>query len=376
MADRLTAAERISTFGPADSKVADAAALLNRASTGAATEQFREFWKYTPTAAFIDGLKTCPVSKPEVTGLNQPGIHLGKLSDLGAGLQDAQDQTSAERFPLADLALLLTGDLLVIDVAETPAEPIRIDYTEGLSTPVLLRLAAGAQAHLIEQARVDGFLNHSLYVHIGADATLEHAFAATTAEHSHWAMTQVRQAARSTYRRQQYLTGANRRRSETQILLNEPEASAEITGAYVVEGGTHLDQQLILEHRSSDTRSRQRFHGIGAGKGSAVFNGRIHIHPGAPRSDAALSNRNLSLHSEAVINTKPELEIYTDDVRCAHGATVGQISEDSLFYLRSRGLSPADAKRMLCRAFIKECIEGALAEPAERALLGDWTHTA
>jgi Fe-S cluster assembly protein SufD len=74
-----------------------------------------------------------------------------------------------------------------------------------------------------------------------------------------------------------------------------------------------------------------------------------------------------------VINTKPELEIYTDDVRCSHGATVGQISEDSLFYLRSRGLSPADAKRMLCRAFINECIEGPLAETAEQALLGEWT---
>ena len=186
-------------------------------------------------------------------------------------------------------------------------------------------------------------------------------------------MTQVQQAARSRYTRQQYLTGSNRRRSETQILLNEPEASAEITGAYVVEGGTHLDQQIILEHRAADTRSEQRFHGIGAGKGMAVFNGRIHIHPGAPRSDAGLSNRNLALHPEAVINTKPELEIYTDDVRCSHGATVGQISEDSLFYLRSRGLSPADAKRMLCRAFINECIEGPLAEPAEEALLGDWT---
>ena len=121
--------------------------------------------------------------------------------------------------------------------------------------------------------------------------------------------------------------------------------------------------------------SRVSFHGIGAEKGTAVFNGRIHIHPGAPRADAVLSNRNLSLHPDAIINTKPELEIYTDDVRCAHGATVGQISEDSLFYLRSRGLSPAQAKRMLCRAFINECIEGALAEPAEAALLGDWTQS-
>jgi len=373
MADRLTAVDRIRAIG---SDAVNATALLDRACRGAGTELFREFWKYTPTPEFIDGLKTCSVSRPEINGLDQPGISVQGLGDLHAGLQTVQDQTSAERFPLADLALMLTGDLMVIEVAETLSKPLEFRYSAGLSTPVHLHLAPGVRANLIEQAQVSGFLNHSLYVHLDADAVLEHAYAATSAEHSHWAMTQVQQSARSLYRRQQYLTGARRRRSETQILLNEPEASAEITGAFVVEGGTHLDQQLILEHRASDTRSHQRFHGIGAGKGTAVFNGRIHIHPGAPRADAALSNRNLLLHPEAVINTKPELEIYTDDVRCAHGATVGQISEDSLFYLRSRGLPPSEAKRMLCRAFINECIEGALAAPAEQALLGDWTQAA
>lgn len=373
MADRLSTADRIRALNPSVASGLNSAALLDRAGASAATERFREFWKYTPTAQFVDGLDVCPVSRPEITGLEQPGITVRALADLDQSLETVQDQPSAERFPLADLALLLTGDLIVIDVAEPFAEPIAIDYGTGLSTPVLLRLAPGAQGTLIEQARTEGFLNHSLYVHLGADSGLEHAFAADFRADAHWAMTQVQQARGSRYRRQQYLCGASRRRSETQILLNEPEASAEITGAYVVEGGTHLDQQIILEHRAADTRSRQRFHGIGAGKGTAVFNGRIHIHPGSPRSDAALSNRNLALHPDAVINTKPELEIYTDDVRCAHGATVGQISADSLFYLRSRGLSPAQARRMLCRAFIKECIEGALAETAEHALLGDWT---
>ncbi len=373
MADRLTAAERINAFAVPGSDAAIAPALLDRACRGAATEMFREFWKYTPTAEFIDGLKTCAVSRPEITGLDQTGITVQTLGESRIDLQEMQDQTSAQRFPLADLALMLTGDLIVIDVAERLGKPLEIRYRSGLSTPVLLRLATGTRVNLIEQALVDGFLNHSLYVQMADDVVLEHAFAATSTEHSHWAMTQIQQSVRSQYRRQQYLTGARRRRSETQILLNEPEASAAITGAYVVEGGTHLDQQIIVEHRASDTTSHQRFHGIGAGKGTAVFNGRIHIHPGAPRADAALSNRNLSLHPDAIINTKPELEIYTDDVRCAHGATVGQISEDSLFYLRSRGLPPAAAKRMLCRAFINECIEGALAEPAEHALLGDWT---
>jgi Fe-S cluster assembly protein SufD len=145
----------------------------------------------------------------------------------------------------------------------------------------------------------------------------------------------------------------------------------DLIGAYVVAGDTHLDQQFLVEHRAPDTTSRQTFHGIGAGKGTAVFNGRIHIHKDSPGSDARLTNKNLALHPEATINTKPELEIYTDDVKCAHGATVGQLAEDSIFYLQSRGVSQNDAKALLCQAFLKSCIAGPLAEEVAGVLLGN-----
>jgi Fe-S cluster assembly protein SufD len=168
----------------------------------------------------------------------------------------------------------------------------------------------------------------------------------------------------------QYQRGGQRRRSETHVVMNGRGARAELIGAYVVGTG-HLDQQVIVEHRAPGAVSRQVFHGLGAGKGRAVFNGRIHIHPGTPGSDARLSNRNLALHRDAQINTKPELEIYTDDVKCAHGATVGKLSEDSLFYLRSRGVDVESARTMLCRAFLTECIQGPLADAASDALLRD-----
>ncbi len=374
MADRLTPAERLASLALPDSDFPDAGRLIARARAGAASEQFREFWKYTPTAAFIDPLAEVPRSAPDIRGDGQAGISCRTLSLADGSLETVQDPASVERFPLADIALLLAGEVLLIEVEGSVEHPLEIDYRPGLSTPVVLKVAPKAILRLIERAETAEFLNHSLYVHLGSDAHLDHAFTGLTGAGSHWAMTQVAQATRSRYRRQQYVTGANRRRTETQILLNEPGAEAEITGAFVVEGGTHLDQQIVLEHRARDTRSRQRFHGIGAGKGTAVFNGRIHIHENSPGSDAALSNRNLALHPDSVINTKPELEIYTDDVRCAHGATVGQISEESLFYLRSRGLSPAAARRILCRAFIGECIEGDLAEAAEAVLLGNWTN--
>ena len=137
----------------------------------------------------------------------------------------------------------------------------------------------------------------------------------------------------------------------------------------LVEANSHLDQQFIMEHRAPDTFSRQKFHGIGAGKGTTVFNGRIHIHPDSPGSDAGLVNKNLALHPEATINTKPELEIYTDDVKCSHGATVGQLAEDSIFYLRSRGLSRDEARILLCRAFLSSCIDGVLTQEVTEVLL-------
>ena len=199
MADRLSTADRILALGTTDSGVADATALLDRASAGAATELFREFWKYTPSADFVDGLQDAPVSRPDISGLDQSGVSVRTLAEWqasGTPLSTVQDGQSTQRFPLADLALMLTGDLIVIEVETSPAEPISIHYGEGLSTPVLVRIAAGVKASLIEQARTEGFLNHSLYVHLGADAVLEHAFAADATRHSHWAMTQVQQATR------------------------------------------------------------------------------------------------------------------------------------------------------------------------------------
>lgn len=392
MADRLTPAEQLDLL-ELKGNAAEEAGLLARARGALGGKEFLELWKYTPSRDFIDGFDGITVARPVIQGLDQPGVALTSrslltslsdstspgdptsLSDLTSGLQHIQDPDSTQRFPLADVALLLAGELLVLEVDGTPEAPIRIEHGSGLMLPLLVRLAPGASARLVEEAPAAGFCNESIYIHLADDASLEHAFAALGSTSCHWSLTQVHQAARSRYHRQQYQTGGSRRRSETQILLNGPEATADITGAYVVEGGSHLDQQLVIEHRAAQTRSQQRFHGIGAGKGTAVFNGRIHIHPGAPGADAALSNRNLALHPDAIINTKPELEIYTDDVRCSHGATVGQISDESLFYLQSRGLNPAQAKRMLCRAFITECIEGSLAEVAEQGLLGDWTQS-
>ncbi len=332
----------------------------------------RERWKYTPVAAFLDALPVAAIADPDLSGFEQSGIRVSRFSDAAATLGSGPgDAAAAPRFPLADAAALIAGDGLLVELSESPAAPLEISFGDGLHGPVLLRVREGVQATLIERNHASTFTNHALYVELDPGARLEHARVAFEPGCNDWTLTQVRLQAQARYSLDQHLTGGARRRSETLVLLEGRESHAELTGAYRVDSGTHLDQQVTLEHRSAGASSRQTFNGLGTGKGSATFNGRIHIHEQAPGSDAALSNRNLVLHPDAQINTKPELEIYTDDVRCAHGVTVGQPSDAALFYLQSRGVSAAQARLMLCRAFIRECIRGPLSDAATAALLDD-----
>ncbi|MBM4220921.1 MAG: Fe-S cluster assembly protein SufD [Gammaproteobacteria bacterium] len=152
-------------------------------------------------------------------------------------------------------------------------------------------------------------------------------------------------------------------RQDLAIALSGPGASANIHGAFLVDGQRHVDNHTTVEHRAPDTASREIFHGLAAGHGRGVFNGRIIVRPGAARTASSLNSRNLLLGNAAEIDTKPELEIYTDDVRCSHGATTGQLDANALFYLRSRGLGPEEARQALMIAFLHATL--ALIEPGE-----------
>lgn len=136
-----------------------------------------------------------------------------------------------------------------------------------------------------------------------------------------------------------------------------PGAHARLNGVYLPRGSEHIDYHSTIEHAVPHCSTDEVFRGIIADSASAVFNGRIHIHPDAQKTRAELSNRNLLTSADAQINTKPELEIYADDVQCAHGATIAQIDELALHYLRTRGVSRAEAEVMLSFGFINELIE-------------------
>jgi Fe-S cluster assembly protein SufD len=130
-----------------------------------------------------------------------------------------------------------------------------------------------------------------------------------------------------------------------------------INGLFIGNGHQHLDNYMLVEHASPHCGSRQFYNGILDGHAHGVFHGRIIVHKDAQKTDAKQTNRNLLLSDDAQIDTKPQLEIYADDVKCTHGATIGQIEGDALFYLRSRGIDEVSARKLLLFAFASECLD-------------------
>jgi Fe-S cluster assembly protein SufD len=130
-----------------------------------------------------------------------------------------------------------------------------------------------------------------------------------------------------------------------------------INGLFMGNGRQHMDNYMLVEHASPHCDSRQFYNGILNGQSHGVFHGRIIVHKDAQKTDAKQTNRNLLLSDDAQIDTKPQLEIYADDVKCTHGATIGQVDENALFYLRSRGLDEASARHVLLLAFANECLD-------------------
>ena len=150
--------------------------------------------------------------------------------------------------------------------------------------------------------------------------------------------------------------GGPLRRHDLQVRLEGEGAETKLNGVVVTQGNQHYDNHTTIEHVAAHCNSEETYRNIAADQSHAIFNGRIHIHQDAQKSNADMNNKNLLLSNGAEIDTKPELEIYADDVKCAHGATIGQLDETSLFYLVSRGIGRREANVLLTMAFINELV--------------------
>jgi Fe-S cluster assembly protein SufD len=138
--------------------------------------------------------------------------------------------------------------------------------------------------------------------------------------------------------------------------MDQEGAECWVDGLYVAGAGQHTDTHSVIDHKQPHCNSHQLYKGILDGNARAVFNGKIFVREGAQKTDAMQTNKNLLLSAQARVDTKPQLEIYADDVKCAHGAAVGQIDEEELFYLQARGLNPELGRSLLTYGFAEEVI--------------------
>ena len=151
--------------------------------------------------------------------------------------------------------------------------------------------------------------------------------------------------------------GAAIARHDVNATLDGEGGDAILNGLYMLSGAQLCDTHMQVEHRQPHCSSHELYKGVLEGKSRGVFSGKIHVHPGAQKTDAKQTNRNLLLSKDALANSQPQLEIYADDVKCTHGSTVGQLDADAVFYLRSRGIGVDAAKSLLTYAFASDVVE-------------------
>jgi len=184
----------------------------------------------------------------------------------------------------------------------------------------------------------------------------------------HVATTRAELGANSSYHTTTINFGAAISRHDIDVQMDHEGAECAVDGLYMVDGSQHTDTHSVIDHRQPHCTSHQLYKGILDGKSRAVFNGKVFVRHGAQQTDARQTNKNLLLSTDARVDTKPQLEIFADDVKCTHGAAVGQIDEEERFYLESRGINPTLARNMLTYGFAEEVIEKIGVESIRREL--------
>ena len=184
----------------------------------------------------------------------------------------------------------------------------------------------------------------------------------------HYARVQVRQEASSNVATHTIQLGGALTREEVQTVLDGEGAESLLHGLYLITGQQHVDNHTTIDHAKPRCSSREVYKGVLEGRAQGVFNGKIIVRPDAQKTDSKQSNKNLLLSEEAMVNTKPQLEIFADDVKCTHGATVGQIDPEAVFYLRSRGIGAQEAKKLLTYAFANDVMKQLKFQPLRERL--------
>jgi Fe-S cluster assembly protein SufD len=305
------------------------------------------------------------------------GAHVATLRDRLDLVRD-----SDELGPFATLNTAFVEDGVVVTLPEGASARIEVLHwgaaeAEGAYARVIVELGAGAEATLVESFAGTGayFGNTVASIRLGAKARLRHVkLQDEAAEAVHLGAVKVDVGPGAAYDAFILMLGARLSRHDLVACLAE-EAQCVVNGAYLLRGQQEATIATFIDHAAPAARTGEVVKGVVDDRAHGVFQGKIRVRPDAQKTDAHQLNRNLLLSPRAAVDTKPELEIHADDVKCSHGATVGDLDEAQLFYLRARGIPEAEARRMLIEAFAIEAVELVGDAPARAYLerhLGRW----
>lgn len=241
---------------------------------------------------------------------------------------------------------------------------------------VVIRLEADSRLVLVEdfsgEAGHRNLTNLVTQIDVGEGAELRHLRVQRDGDKALLVnRTDINIAARGRYTGFAFDLGGRLARHDLNVSLDAEQASCELNGLYVLGGRQHVDNHTRIDHRVPNTRSEEIYKGVMSGHSRGVFNGKVVVHEGADGTDASQSNPNLLLSRNAEVDAKPELEIYADDVKCSHGATVGQLDRDALFYLRSRGMDEEEARGLLTYAFCRQVVDRLQLDAARQGLAAE-----
>ena len=377
--------------------------------TGFPTQKW-ENWRFTNVSNISDGefmiseISDAPQTTPDIDSYQMEGIdtvviyngHYQKdISSIPNGVNLLSGSEYMERkngnfnrannspFDLLNTAFTDSGMCIVLEKNTLVKSPIRILFISNGDRSIMVNprvnvdIGESSSLTFIEQHVGDAtsfFQNESVFITLGNNAQLNHVRIQSNSEFTqNISNLNVNQAADSQYEFFQLVDGSKLGRSDICVQLDGENAQCNINSLTLSKNNQHIDNNIIVNHNSAQTQSSQFVKSILFDTSTGVFNGRTIVHENAQKITAQQTNKNILLSKKAKMNANPQLEIYADDVKCSHGSTTGQIDEDALFYLQSRGINKQDAMELMVTGFANEVLDKIPHPEIKKAIYTEFT---
>jgi Fe-S cluster assembly protein SufD len=332
--------------------------------------------RFTPELSSFDGLRGLPpgsLVEELAAALAREPQRLEPYLGRHTGFQD-------QPFVALNTAFLRDGAVVMVPRGAVLERPVHLLYLSTAVPPApatvsyprnLIVAGEGSQLTVVETYAGEGayFSCGVTELIAGPSAVVDHYKVQRESQDAyHLATLQVYGERASVISSHSISLGGGLVRNDVNAMLDGEGIDCILNGLYLAEGRQVVDNHMRVEHAKPHCASHELYKGILDGKARSVFNGLIHVHPGAQKTDAKQSNRNLLLSADAIANSNPRLEIFADDVKCTHGSTVGQLDDDAVFYLRSRGIGLDAARSLLTYAFASDILARIKVEPVRHDL--------